>query len=320
MYITTMELDELRARLASLAGKKVSEVKVGGSMLVLEIARAESKAFQSIIMSPTWSVLIGKELEIGDSRFDHYQENFATKQEWLDHKKLADEDRKHLEKLRGIQLHKVTLSDDGASLALDLDNNVRIASTFCDRGFDTRNFMYTDPSENLTCSLSKGGLEVIFSELGQIVASREFTFRKSGKDFTATVSFGAPRLVCGRESTDHSYYSCGFQIECELGGARGESGGADSLQALQHALVLAQHRIDKLAKKFEAEVFHLEEDMDPIYKFRENFSTLHSLMGKLYEETHFDKQFAATKDGIECLKQMDKVLTLLKEFREDERP
>lgn len=319
MPITTMKHEDLVARLNGLVDQKIFEAVQAGSSLFLKIASAEGQVMRSIILNSEWSAQLSSKLRIEHSSFGRYEHNFETKQEWQSYMKQADEDGEKLKKLEGLELHEVKLNDDCSSLVLELENDVRITSTFTENNFLDSHFQFIDPTENLTCSVGKEGVEAQFTELGQIVATREFTFRKSDKDYPATVSIGIPQLVAASGERHESYY-CGFEVECELGGAFGTACGADTLQALQHAPIIAQHKIDKLAKKFEAKAFHLDEDMDPIYKFREHFEVLHGLMNRLYTETDFDSQFPASPEGLECLKQMKEVLQLLKEFREDEKP
>lgn len=314
-----MEKEELLNRLNTLVGRKLTEATQAGSALFMKIAQVPNETQErTLLLFPDWVVLFSDGVSLDNSRFGSYEHNFETKAEWQKYQEQADEDRNQLNGLLGFEVQDIKLCSEG-SLEIKLDNKTLITSAFDAEKYENLNFMLIDPTENLTCSFSREGIRSEYTKVGQVVANRTFTFRKAGKDFPATIQFGLPYL---RERGDEELedYCCSYEISCELGGCSGGRSGVDSLQSLLLALIGAQADIDKLAEKFEAEAFYLGEDLSPVYKFRDEFDTLHNLMNRLYTETHFDKQFSASPEGLKCLARMNEVLTMLKEFRSDKKP
>ncbi len=308
----------LSKKLDELVENKVAVVKEAGTALVVEVAQEPGAQTRSIILFPDWLATMPDGSQLSSAQFGLYEHNFKTKLDWESYKKQARECRAQLEELKGFEAKTFKLSGSDNSLEIRFTDGASIVCHPATTDFSRPNWILIDPTENLTCSVFREYVEARHSEVGLVMASRDFTLRKSGKDFKATLHIGVPQLkTSGGNERDE--FCCGFEIESELGGVHGSIFSEESLSALLLTLRSAQGAIDKLAAKHSAEAFYVGEDLSPVHKFRDEFATLHGLMDRLYSEKEFDENFVASPEGINCLKQMKEVLQLLKEFRADQK-
>lgn len=147
-----------------------------------------------------------------------------------------------------------------------------------------------------------------------LIAEREFSVEHEGHTTPGKLRIYKPK-------EDGNDWCCSYEIECKFGTDSGHVYGIDAIQALLLTVRHIQQMIDEYVNKNGAIAYHLSKDISALNKFSDDLSTIHGLIGRLYENWYMKNKDVVPQDPqvTEPLRELSSLFEKIESIIESDR-